>query len=71
MAKFTDEILLNSVELQLIGYSWSDPSRYTIEFVVCTTNTDDNIYSERIFEVLEMKLLSCYIVLVFAKDQDS
>ena len=53
MVKFAGKVLLNSVELLLTGYSWSDPSRYTIEFVVCAVYTDGDIYTERVFEVLE------------------
>ena len=39
-----------SVDLQLISYSWPDPSRHAIELVVFTINEEDG-YSERIVEV--------------------
>ena len=55
MVKCLDEICLNSIELQLIGYSLADPSRYVIEIVVFTANTKDG-YGERIFEVCKVIL---------------
>lgn len=67
MVKFAGIIRLNSVELQLTGYSWSDPSRYAIEFVVFTANTYNDVYSEYVFEVREMKLLSCIQFLPLSK----
>ena len=53
VVKCLGKIRLNSVELQLIGYSWADPSRYAIEIVVFTVNTKDG-YGERIFEVCKV-----------------
>ena len=38
------------MELQLIGYSWPDPSQHAIELVVFTVSKEDG-YSERIIEV--------------------
>lgn len=40
----------HSVELQLVGYSWPDPSRYVIEFVVFV-GTEEDGYGEQIVEV--------------------
>ena len=60
MVKCLGEIRLNSIELQLIGYSLADPSRYVIEIVVFTANTEDG-YGERIFEVC--KVILCFFVL--------
>ena len=47
---YTRGILVTSVKLQLVGYSWPDPSRYAIEFVIFTGNKEDG-YGERIVEV--------------------
>ena len=41
---------LNSLELQLVDYSWPDPTQYTIEFVIYTIDSDEE-YSERIVQV--------------------
>ena len=56
----------HSVELQLVGYSWPDPSRYVIEFVVFTGNEEDG-YGERIVEVRKI-IFRCFINL---KSQES
>ena len=45
-----NNIEINSMELQLIGYSWPEPTRHTIELVVFTINKEDG-YGERIVEV--------------------
>ena len=49
-----DKIRLHSVELQLIGYSWPDPTRHAIELVVFKPNMEDG-YGECIFEVSLVK----------------
>ena len=43
---------LNSVELQLLAFSWPNDllSQYAIELVVFTTDSEDG-YSEHIYEV--------------------
>ena len=45
-----DTARLNSIDLQLVGYSWPDPTRHAIEFVVFAISNEDD-YGERIIEV--------------------
>ena len=51
IVKYENEIRLNSIELQLIGYSWPDPTRHAVEFVLFTVNKGDD-YTEKICEVI-------------------
>ena len=66
-----DQIQLNSMELQLIGYSWPEPTRHTIELVVFTVNKEDG-YGERIVEVCKIifeMVLKCKSKLINKKEQ--